>query len=130
MNTRTIKFRAWDTVNKTWVHVQTADTSSVEEVAKNPFPTSSLVVFDGRGECEIMQYTGLTDSKGKEIYEGDILGFVESETAPAYLQQVKWNASGAMFVVEDQTGYVSDFNHWPMDEVIGNVHENPELLIP
>jgi len=99
---------------------------------------------------ELMQFTGLKDSKGKEIYEGDIVRFyeqgydpnepdeerIEPETTTVFIY---WNENGKCLAIdwgyEDGRiapvgwGYVyirnSLFNY---HEVIGNIYENPELL--
>lgn len=73
------------------------------------------------------QYTGLKDKNGKEIYEGDIL---RTETDKPMV--VSWNEKFASFCLWRE-GWA--FNHFFGEacdpercEVIGNIHENPELL--
>jgi uncharacterized phage protein (TIGR01671 family) len=87
----------------------------------------------------IQQYTGLKDSKGVEIYEGDIL---RHEFYPHNKNFVmKWNVlSWELFDTKEYDGeYIesavtfdveNDKNRWVADEleVIGNIFENPELL--
>lgn len=71
----------------------------------------------------VMQYTGLKDKNGKEIYEGDIVEMDPREfgaSRPRNLQQVTWG-DGRWDIWSS-----SDLKNWC--EVIGNIYENPELL--
>lgn len=82
----------------------------------------------------LMQYTGLKDKNGKDIYEGDILEFdpEDDEPNPPYHVQVIWEKEDAKFYCEEVIGnryggYMSEFED---SIVIGNIYENPELLEP
>jgi hypothetical protein len=67
-----------------------------------------------------MQYTGLKDTKGKDIYEGDVIESPADRGVVEFLN--------GQFVVRYRDGY-QDVGFAPScDEVIGNVYENPELL--
>ena len=72
---------------------------------------------------KLMQFTGLLDKNGKEVFEGDILshddtnGRYEDESMLGKRRIVKWN--------EKNGGFNLHPKHW---EVIGNIYENPELL--
>jgi uncharacterized phage protein (TIGR01671 family) len=85
--------------------------------------------------CVLMQYTGLKDKNGKEIYEGDIIWY----PAEAWMNQdgramVYWNKDSLGWYAEDtkQSGDCSNDELVafisPDIEVIGNIYENPELL--
>lgn len=74
--------------------------------------------------CILMQYTGLKDKNGKEIYEGDIIEFEYH------------NGGGFSRVKEPVTFYNGQFSVWQESinnynencEIIGNIFENPELV--
>lgn len=80
-------------------------------------------------ESILMQYTGLKDKNGKEIYEGDIL---KMPSFNPELNIVRFDRGG--FYLEPITGieshFWSDIKYAEDDgsEVIGNIYENPELL--
>jgi uncharacterized phage protein (TIGR01671 family) len=71
------------------------------------------------------QYTGLTDKNGTKIFEGDIVLYEKEDE----VGQIEYHESEAMFVVVFDT-WQTDFDHiYSCDiEVIGNIHDNPELL--
>lgn len=75
------------------------------------------------------QYTGLQDKNGKRIFEGDILVFCKGATHPI---QVYWDGLGWKFLrnekrIED-TFECNTISHIQYCEIIGNIHDNPELL--
>ena len=71
------------------------------------------------------QYTGLCDKNGTRIFEGDIIRDEDGD-----IMVVKWQSDGAVFVLEPKP-YASIYFYGTLSsriEVIGNIHDNPELL--
>lgn len=125
---RKIAFRAWDKLNNQMVEVLQIKTAG-EEYAYEPFLQKDYIYGRkrtenftiGKSDCELMQFTGLLDKNGKEIYEGDIV----SEVGLLTNYEVKWSDGGFIYGYEDLTaGAVENDNL----EVVGNIYENPELL--
>lgn len=82
-------------------------------------------------KLHLMQFTGLTDAKGRQIYEGDVV------RCRAYQreQTVLGEYEPEQVVVEYRDGYFYPFGYnagWRSGvheiEVIGNIYENPELI--
>ena len=112
---REIRFRAWDTTKKKMHH----------EISLM-FANDLNGVFEGLNECDciVMQYTGLKDKNGKEIYEGDIVD--DSETELIYVIEF---ICGEFVGINEECGIGRIMNSLSEDgEVIGNIHDNPELL--
>ena len=70
----------------------------------------------------IMQYTGLKDKNGKEIYEGDIVKIL---VGTSFTTIVEWDNSG--FTTKDNEGRNCWYNQ-EFIEIIGNIYENKNLL--
>lgn len=80
-------------------------------------------------DYKLMQFTGLCDRNGKEIYEGDI---VEVTGTPYYAKRGQVVFNGKEYgLLDANNGFCADFvwEDWErFFEVIGNIYENPELL--
>ncbi|WP_373758269.1 YopX family protein [Jeotgalibaca porci] len=141
---REIKFRAWDKAQECYLYdVQRAyDTLSGRVKYENGENADyDEQCFDGFLDDEqyiVEQYTGLKDNNGREIYEGDIVQ-VTSEDGEFYVAAVKWFGDEG-YPVFDLAGISAAWCYesnalatifegsFETCEVIGNVHENPELL--
>jgi len=118
MKTREIKFRAWDETNKIMFTPESQIGHLWSFDCINGIPQSSGI---------LMQYTGLKDKNGKEIYEGDIIGYyMDNELSPEcyFISPVEYWASA--FKVKHEGWLFLECIESP--EVLGNIYENPELL--
>nr|DAY38124.1 MAG TPA: YopX protein [Caudoviricetes sp.] len=131
---REIKFRAWLKEEKKMVIVETIDFSekSIQYLEKNEIIDAYLLRTKFLEDVEIMQYTGLEDKNGIEIYEGDILKYKYLyDRRFKYLSLVKFIETEASFGIKDR--YENEIPLYRIAannyfEVIGNIYENEELL--
>lgn len=125
MNDR-FKFRAWDKSFSRMIYniffFWKENTITVYELhkdaSKSYLPNSHIV---------LEQCTGLKDTSGRLIYEGDLL-LLDPDDPPAL---VVWDKDVAMFcLVQEDVCYTFDNCSYSSQEmeVVGNIHENPELL--
>ena len=110
---REIKFRAWDIKRKRYMNDLTV-------IKVLPL---ALDKETSEGLLQVEQYTGLKDINGVDIYEGDILE--DGSGDPIEYWTVKFE--DGKFIGSTQ-GVDEDISELTDLEVIGNIHENPELL--
>ena len=85
-----------------------------------------------REECKtIGQYTGLKDKNGKEIYEGDIVYCINADVFQKK-GVVKFGDGTTMFYIYQGDGcrrpLLQGWRDNQLTEIVGNIHENPELI--
>jgi uncharacterized phage protein (TIGR01671 family) len=84
-------------------------------------PPCKCYEIEALESVELMQFTGLHDKNGKEIYEGDIL------KTPYNNAEVKFK-DGQFGILKNNSRYGRDFTSCMSNfEIIGNIYENPEL---
>jgi len=148
---REIKFRAYDEQNKQmhydfeWVSSGKEGNdwivfrSDLQKLSSKPHPFSNPYF---KQQYKIMQHTGLNDSKGADIYEGDLVNDGKN------VMEVFWQDQRQGIHGVQENGGIAQFStrypkemwdkelfvpvkcslHHPQIEVVGNIHENPELI--
>lgn len=126
---REILFRGKRVDNGEWIEgdlIQSRDKTYIHPKA-NSFRVSEtglskLIVLREVYPETVGQYTGLTDKNGKKIFEGDI---IRSNSERGYIE---YYPNDCAFEVVDDHGFYWLISEMSNIEVIGNIHDNPELL--
>ncbi len=137
------KYRAWDKIEKRWLNPDDGSDDYPVLIAvglhglpiaidRESFKKKEIVGWNRDHNIILMQYTGLKDRQGKEIYEGDLLKWHEE------ILEVRWG-SGEFEIFSklfrrfgmpngSTTGMINARGYFRKSEIIGNIYENPELL--
>ena len=129
------KFRAFYKANQKMYEVLTLDIIDKKAfVENNDDPGKPLRGYANISEIELMQYTGLKDKNGNEIYEGDICRWTAPEIFEgeiiSYIFVVRYSDEYLKWIGENNNLYddLYDFTDDRQLELIGNIYETPELL--
>jgi uncharacterized phage protein (TIGR01671 family) len=155
---REIKFRVWNKEKKCWYEpIYEAYKGNLFDLHLGLSGDINERAFDEHGHerlthesvfpdrYELMQYTGLKDKNGKEIYEGDILKDELCHFKEDMIREIAWDDYNCQYALRRKhitehsdfeprkDGYVYSIMPHKTDfeigmEVIGNIYENPELL--
>jgi uncharacterized phage protein (TIGR01671 family) len=129
---REYKFRAWDNGK-----MQNVSFNNLHVNFHHPKGTiyirDEMKPFGNTHETTLMQYTGLKDKNGKEIYEGDIL---KTDLSRPYVVVVFRNGAFMYQCQDEGNDYFDHIFHVNAPEkekdqyleVVGNIYENPELI--
>ena len=133
---REIKFRAWLPKEKRIILIGDRHNDTGLWISEEWFDvvdhfTGMAEILGSKDDGVIlMQFTGLKDKNGKEIWEGDIIsngygvGVIKwDKTSCAF--RLFWNAT----ILDDDVSWIP-FKGMKYNEIIGNIYENPELLSP
>ncbi len=126
---REIKFRAWDKEHCEMcypVQVLSWTESSEIEDFEGVRPSGGAACLYS-GEFELMQYTGLKDKNGKDVYESDV---IQSGRTKLYYV-IKWEDESASWIAlctDTSKDYCLGSYGWREAEIVGNIYESPELL--
>lgn len=144
-----IKFRAWDAESEEMIYfpplgvMRDIDTGSRElmlGVTEHLHGYEGINYFLTEKDAPLMQFTGLKDKNGREIYEGDVVklysgpdtGVVKFGGFSAGDSYEGSNFTAYGYYVEGGGGALRDDEEMTEDgflyEVIGNIHQNPELI--
>lgn len=124
MTNRIIKFRAYDGLNKKFTYWTMNDLCTWDTKDEKPHALD-----------EWEQYTGLKDKQGKEIYEGDILHWYMYKDNGYKDQLIDENlevrmSNGAWRAGRNEKTFWHEIANMEKEiEIIGNIYENPDLLI-
>ena len=127
---REIKFRAWLKEDKKMVNVETMDFTdkSMQYLKRSEIINAYILRRESDDDVELMQYTGVKDKNGKEIYEGDILFFRDENMKYVVVWQ------DAAFIIKSiEIRKYSEKMCWLDDteiccEIVENIYENKKLL--
>ena len=120
---RPLNFRAWDKVNKRMVDVINIEGIHRFVILEVRIPgTKEYYEIDNEDDFVLMQWTSLCDSKGKEIYDGDLLRYVDDRHS---IVEVAWGKGRWVAIAY----YIKINLHEAEFEICGNIFQNPKLKL-
>ena len=119
---RKIKFRAWDKENEKMMKVSSLHLENKEISVKE---NGTFRLFRMQ---DLMQYTGLNDKNGKEIYENDLISCNKHKNIVVFFEggcfKVKYLRNSTTTITCTLNGFLEKYKC----KISGNIYEHPELL--
>lgn len=114
-----VKFRAWDKKLKVW---------TIEFTLKD-VASGTLFTTEDFNDFEVVQFTGLLDKNGNEIYEGDVIKvrYWKDNNAHGVVEYDKIYCAYGIKTIPNQMEM--GFGDFQEIEIVGNIYKKPELLI-
>lgn len=131
---REIKFRVWDKINKKLITPETGGNinlgldGKLYRASSNPYVAEDPTLLN-ENDFFIMQFTGLKDSKEKNIYDGDIIEI--NYYGKKIITSVEIHCTEEGLECEPFNSYSFCESGWEQSstsKIIGNIYQNPELL--
>lgn len=134
-----LKFRAFHKPSKKMFGVGMIDFVKKLIVGIIPSTNERLINYYDLNKCELMQFTGLTDCEGKDIFEGDIVevefddyysnDFFTIDEGSIFIGKIIFESFGYYIEFDDTYMSINDINTFNIKiKILGNIHQNPELL--
>lgn len=124
---RAIKYRGYNRKNKKWLYGFYLQNRGQHFVCPDEFATGKTWEDYEIDPETLGQFTGMKDKHGVEIYEGDVISYVKGYKRD---KNGDWVDDKETFVVEFDNGVFSNHSLFSVSEsveIIGNIHDNPEL---
>jgi len=118
---REIKFRVFDNLSKKMNPVNSIWGFPELENITIPFEDTVETLFNN---FELMQFTGIKDKYGKDIYEGDLCNTEDG------VCEIVFKYGCFCYLISKEETFCPSFN-WHIEEleIVGNIFENPEMLL-
>ena len=127
---REIKFRAWLKEDKKMVNVETMDfvDKSIQYLKKGEIINAYILRRESFDDVELMQYTGVKDKNGKEIYENDLIYCNKHKNIVVFFEsgcfKVKYPRNDTTNIICALDTFLKKY----MCKISGNIYENKNLL--